>query len=231
MKKYLIIILSLLLLWVLDFFWMGRFRGTFSFEELTALPEAPEGIELKREIYRCWIADRYSFSIIPHFPFQIPSNQKAIQAWEFFVYPLAELSRDLFVDKIIAEYENQTWVVIEGKLQDQPCRFNRYQAKDHKRSQILTFLSALAVYDTQKAKNLIQLHGNLTPFHILDRCYAVQLSAEQESLKGRAICEESGWPGVVDLEFFVAGDGLYLKYDLDYENSIPWDMSWIDFRN
>ena len=110
--------------------------------------------------------------------------------------------------------------MIEGKFQDQTCRFNRYQAKDHKRSQILDFLSALAHFDTQKAKNLIQSHGNLTPFHILDGCYAVQISAEKESLKGSAICEESGGPGVVDFELFVAGEMLYLYYNLDYEKGI-----------
>ena len=110
--------------------------------------------------------------------------------------------------------------MIEGSLQDQPCRFNRYQAKDSKRSQILDFLYALAHFDTTKAKRLIQSHGNLTPFHILDGCYAVQISAEKESLKGSAICEESGGPGVVDFELFIAGEVLYLKYDLDYESSI-----------
>lgn len=110
--------------------------------------------------------------------------------------------------------------MIEGKLQDQTCRFNRYQAKDHKRSQILDFLSALAHFDTQKAKNLIQSHGNLTPFRILDRCYAVQLFPEQESLKGKAICEDSGGPGVVDFELFVAGEMLYLHYNLDYDKRI-----------
>ena len=110
--------------------------------------------------------------------------------------------------------------MIEGKLQDQTCRFNRYQAKDHKRSQILDFLFALAHFDTQKAKNLIQSYGNLTPFRILDRCYAVQLFPEQESLKGNAICEDSGGPGVVDFELFVAGEVLYLNYNLDYEKGI-----------
>lgn len=110
--------------------------------------------------------------------------------------------------------------MIEGTLQDQSCRFNRYQAKGHKRSQILDFLYALAHFDTPKAKKLIQLHGNLTPFRILDGCYAVQISEEQESLKGSAICEESGGPGVVDFQLFVAGEYLYLKYDLDYESPI-----------
>ena len=110
--------------------------------------------------------------------------------------------------------------MIEGKLQDQACRFNRYQAKGHKRSQILDFLFALAHFDTQKAKNLIQSHGNLTPFRILDRCYAVQLFPEQESLKGNAICEDSGGPGVVDFELFVAGETLYLNYNLDYDKGI-----------
>lgn len=229
MKKYLIIAFSLLLLWVLEFFWMGRIRQTFTFEELTNLPEFSEGIELKREAYRCRIADRYDFSIIPHLPFQIPSNHKAVWTGEFFAYPLAELSRDLFVDKIIAEYEGQTWVVIEGKLQDQTCRFNRYQAKDHKRSQILDFLFALAHFDTQKAKNLIQSHGNLTPFRILDRCYAVQLFPEQESLKGKAICEDSGGPGMVDFELFIAGEVLYLRYNLDYEKMLSWAETWTTF--
>ena len=101
MKKYLIITLSLLLLWILEFFWMGRYSQRLSFEELTALPEISEGIELKRESYWCRIADRYDFSIIPHLPIQIPSNQKSVQTGDFFAYPLAELSRDLFVDKII----------------------------------------------------------------------------------------------------------------------------------
>lgn len=110
--------------------------------------------------------------------------------------------------------------MIEGKFQDQTCRFNRYQAKDHKRSQILDFLSALAHFDTPKAKNLIQSHGNLTPFRILDRCYAVQLFPEQESLKGNAICEDSGGPGVVDFELFVAGEMFYLHYNLDYDKRI-----------
>ena len=87
---------------------MGRIRQTFTFEELTNLPESSEGIELKRETYWCRIADRYRFSIIPHLPFQISSNQKTVQTGDFFAYPLAELSRDLFVDKIIAEYEGQT---------------------------------------------------------------------------------------------------------------------------
>jgi|GEM_PF-528409 hypothetical protein len=108
MKKYFIITLSLLLLWVLEFFWMGRIRQTFTFEELTNLPESSEGIELKRESYWCRIADRYDFLIIPHLPIQIPSNQKSVQTGDFFSYPLAELSRDLFVAKIIAEYEGQT---------------------------------------------------------------------------------------------------------------------------
>lgn len=229
MKKYLIIALSLLLLWVLEFFWMGMMRQIYSFEELMKLPESSEGIELKRETYWCGIADRYDFSIIPHLPFQIPSNHKAVWTGEFFAYPLAELSRDLFVDKIIAEYEGQTWVVIEGKLQDQTCRFNRYQAKDHKRSQILDFLFALAHFDTQKAKNLIQSHGNLTPFRILDRCYAVQLFPEQESLKGKAICEDSGGPGMVDFELFIAGEVLYLRYNLDYEKMLSWAETWTTF--
>ena len=229
MKKYLIIALSLLLLWVLEFFWMGMMRQIYSFEELMKLPESSEGIELKRETYWCGIADRYDFSIIPHLPFQIPSNHKAVWTGEFFEYPLAELSRDLFVDKIIAEYEGQTWVVIEGKLQDQTCRFNRYQAKDHKRSQILDFLFALAHFDTQKAKNLIQSHGNLTPFRILDRCYAVQLFPEQESLKGKAICEDSGGPGMVDFELFIAGEVLYLRYNLDYEKMLSWAETWTTF--
>lgn len=229
MKKYLIIILSLLLLWGLEFFWMGRYSQRLSFEELTALPEISEGIELKRETYWCRIADRYDFSIIPHLPIQIPSNQKSVQTGDFSAYPLAELSRDLFVDKIIAEYEGQTWVVIEGRLQDQTCRFNRYQAKDHKRSQILDFLFALAHFDTPKAKNLIQSHGNLTPFRILDRCYAVQLFPEQESLKGKAICEDSGGPGVVDFELFVAGEMFYLYYNLDYEKGISWAETWMTF--
>ena len=229
MKKYLIITFSLLLLWVLEFFWMGRIRQTFTFEELTNLPEFSEGIELKREAYWCRIADRYDFSIIPHLPFQIPSNHKAVWTGEFFAYPLAELSRDLFVDKIIAEYEGQTWVVIEGKLQDQTCWFNRYQAKDHKRSQILDFLFALAHFDTQKAKNLIQSHGNLTPFRILDRCYVVQLFPEQESLKGKAICEDSGGPGMVDFELFIAGEVLYLRYNLDYEKMLSWAEIWTTF--
>ena len=229
MKKYIIITFSLLLLWVLEFFWMGRIRQTFTFEELTNFPESSEGIELKRETYWCGIADRYDFSIIPHLPFQIPSNHKAVWTGEFFAYPLAELSRDLFVDKIIAEYEGQTWVVIEGKLQDQTCRFNRYQAKDHKRSQILDFLFALAHFDTQKAKNLIQLHGNLTPFRILDRCYAVQLFPEQESLKGKAICEDSGGPGMVDFKLFIAGEVLYLRYNLDYEKMFSWAETWTTF--
>ena len=110
--------------------------------------------------------------------------------------------------------------MIEGTLQGQTCRFNRYQAKDHERSQILDFLFALAHFDTQKAKNLIQSYGNLTPFRILDRCYAVQLFPEQESLKGKAICEGSGGPGVVDFELFVAGEMLYLYYNLDYEKGI-----------
>jgi hypothetical protein len=87
---------------------MGRIRQTFTFEELTALPEISEGIELQRETYWCGIVDRYDFSIIPHLPIQIPSNQKSVQTGEFFVYPLEELSRDLFVDKIIAEYKGQT---------------------------------------------------------------------------------------------------------------------------
>lgn len=87
---------------------MGRIRQTFTFEELTNLPEFSEGIELKREAYWCRIADRYDFLIIPHLPIQIPSNQKSVQTGDFFAYPLAELSRDLFVDKIIAEYEGQT---------------------------------------------------------------------------------------------------------------------------
>ena len=229
MKKYLIITLSLLLLWVLEFFWMGMMRQIYSFEELMKLPEISEGIELKRESYWCRIADRYDFSIIPHLPIQIPSNQKSVQTGEFFVYPLEELSRDLFVDKIIAEYKGQTWVVIEGKLQDQTCRFSRYQAKDHKRSQILDFLFALAHFDTPKAKNLIQSHGNLTPFRILDRCYAVQISAEQESLKGKAICEDSGGPGVVDFELFVAGEMFYLHYNLDYDKRISWAETWMTF--
>ena len=229
MKKYLIIALSLLLLWVLEFFWMGMMRQIYSFEELMKLPESSEGIELKRETYWCGIADRYDFSIIPHLPLQIPSNQKSVQTGEFFAYPLAELSRDLFVDKIIAEYEGQAWVVIEGKLQDQTCRFNRYQAKDHKRSQILDFLFALAHFDTQKAKNLIQSHGNLTPFRILDRCYAVQLFPEQESLKGKAICEDSGGPGMVDFELFIAGEVLHLRYNLDYEKMISWAETWMTF--
>lgn len=204
-------------------------RQIYSFEELMKLPESSEGIELKRETYWCGIADRYDFSIIPHLPFQIPSNHKAVWTGEFFEYPLAELSRDLFVDKIIAEYEGQTWVVIEGKLQDQTCRFNRYQAKDHKRSQILDFLFALAHFDTQKAKNLIQSHGNLTPFRILDRCYAVQLFPEQESLKGKAICEDSGGPGMVDFELFIAGEVLYLRYNLDYEKMLSWAETWTTF--
>ena len=229
MKKYLIITFSLFLLWILEFFWMGRIRQTFTFEELTALPEISEGIELQRETYWCGIVDRYDFSIIPHLPIQIPSNQKSVQTGDFFAYPLAELSRDLFVDKIIAEYEGQTWVVIEGKFQDQTCRFNRYQAKDHKRSQILDFLFALAHFDTQKAKNLIQSYGNLTPFRILDRCYAVQLFPEQESLKGKAICEDSGGPGVVDFELFVAGEMLYLNYNLDYEKGVSWAETWMTF--
>ena len=229
MKKYLIITFSLLLLWGLEFFWMGRVIKTFSFDVLTELPETPKALELKRETYWCRIADRYDFSIIPHLPFQIPSNHKAVWTGEFFAYPLAELSRDLFVDKIIAEYEGQTWVVIEGKLQDQTCRFNRYQAKDHKRSQILDFLFALAHFDTQKAKNLIQLHGNLTPFRILDRCYAVQLFPEQESLKGKAICEDSGGPGMVDFKLFIAGEVLYLRYNLDYEKMFSWAETWTTF--
>ena len=79
-----------------------------SFEELTALPETPKALELQRETYWCGIADRYDFSIIPHLPLQIPSNQKSVQTGEFFAYPLEELSRDLFVDRIIAEYEGQT---------------------------------------------------------------------------------------------------------------------------
>ena len=87
---------------------MGRYTQRLSFEELTALPEYSEGIELKRETYWCGIADRYDFSIIPHLPIQIPSNQKSVQTGDFFAYPLAELSRDLFVDKIITEYEGQT---------------------------------------------------------------------------------------------------------------------------
>lgn len=229
MKKYLIITLSLLLLWILEFFWMGRYSQRLSFEELTALPETPKALELQRETYWCGIADRYDFSIIPHLPLQIPSNQKSVQTGEFFAYPLEELSRDLFVDRIIAEYEGQTWVVIEGRLQDQTCRFNRYQAKDHKRSQILDFLFALAHFDTQKAKNLIQSYGNLTPFRILDRCYAVQISAEKESLKGKAICEDSGGPGVVDFEFFVAGEMFYLHYNLDYDKRISWAETWMTF--
>ena len=229
MKKYLIITFSLLLLWVLEFFWMGRIIKTFSFDDLTKLPETPKALELQRETYWCRIADRYRFSIIPHLPIQIPSNQKSVQTGDFFAYPLAELSRDLFVDKIIAEYEGQTWVVIEGRLQDQTCRFNRYQAKDHKRSQILDFLFALAHFDTPKAKNLIQSYGNLTPFRILDRCYAVQLFPEQESLKGKAICEDSGGPGVVDFELFVAGEMFYLYYNLDYEKGISWAETWMTF--
>lgn len=199
---------------------MGTFEKVFNFKELAYLPETHQGLEITREVYWCWVGDRYVFSIAPHLPLSIPTNKKTVQTGTFLVYPLVELWRDLFVKKIIADYGTLNGVVIEGDLQEQSCWFNRYQAKDRKRNQVLDFLYALARFDTQKAKNLIQAYGNLTPFHILDRCYNVKIYAEQESLRWEAICDDSWGPGAVVFEIFVAGDMLYLDYSIDYDKVI-----------
>lgn len=192
----------------------------YSFDQLIQVFQ-PGGIEQKKEAYSCLQAETYRFFVTPHKKLPLIYNTQPIQSGTYFIYSLEDLDRDLFVEKITFRNDDGEKLEIKGDLDTESCRFNRYQAADRPRIQILDFLTALSHLEIQKAKNLMQEFGNLTPFKILDRCQDFEFMISEKKLGWSAICLEWGWPWVADFDLFISEKWLYLRYNLDYEKEVP----------
>lgn len=176
--------------------------------------------EMKMPAYICEPWSSYVFTLKKNQDFfaLFPASvfAKKFQSQEFdqyYAYPLSHLNLDLNVEKV--EVKDSVFrdsdFVISWNLQEEPCWFSAYQAKDRDQDQILNFLLALAEERLSEAADLLNFNQKLLPFiEVLQRCEKSHWEAKNGKLEMQALCETGAWPMNLRYRVWIEKGSLYL---------------------
>lgn len=149
---------------------------TFTFEQQILGYSDDSQEETKLPIYRTHGVEKVTFYLknyTPLYPIHNTRHKKELDERFFdsegeavyYAYPLSRLQVDLFIDKGERFFTDGSGsVVLDGDSADTTLRFTSYQKPSRNRSEILAFLSALAGFQTQQARQALIHHPDLLPF-------------------------------------------------------------------
>lgn len=134
----------------------------------------------------------------------------------YYAYPLSRLQVDLFIDKAeISFLDKQRSIFIDKNSSEDTdsWRFTSYQKPRRKKTEILTFLTALANFQTNEARDMLIKNNELLPFNGL-RFEFKEIIAGEDKLYGNVLFEWWWGPEFYDFQLFVSGTTLYFLFSM-----------------
>ena len=132
----------------------------------------------------------------------------------YYAYPLSRLQVDLFIDKVeISFLDKQRSIFIDKDSPEDTdsWRFTSYQKPRRKKTEILTFLTALANFQTEEARDMLVKNNELLPFNGLHFDFK-EIIAGKDKLYGSLLFEWWWGPELYDFQLFISGTTLYFLF-------------------